>query len=84
LSVTFGVKFQTGNVDCDFKMPAICALASVLSENPDLLGEHFEVAIEELLRLICDFDAEALRAILQIEEPQTFKIGKENLPRKVL
>lgn len=80
---TFDVNFQTGKVEWYLKTPAICALAGVLRENPDLLRVHFEVAREQLMNLICDLDGEALRAILRIEEPQTVKMGEENLPREV-
>ena len=80
---TFDVNFQTGKVEWYLKTPAICALAGVLRENPDLLRVHFEVAREQLMNLICDLDGEALRAILRIEEPQTVKMGEKNLPREV-
>ncbi len=82
--VTFDINCQTGKVEWYLKKPEICALAKVLCENRDLFREHFKVAREEILQLVCELDAEALRAILKIEEPQTFKIGENALPKEVL
>jgi len=81
--VTFGINYQTGKVEWYLKTPEICALVKQLCESRDLLKEHFEVAREELLHLICELDAEALQTILKIEEPQTVKIGEDYLPLKV-
>jgi len=82
--VTFDINCQTGKVEWYLKKPEICKLAGLLYENRSLFSEHFKVAREEILRLICELDAEALRAILKIEEPQTFKIGEDDLPQRVL
>jgi len=82
--VTFDINCKTGKVAWYLKTPEICALAEPLRENRDLLREHFEVAREELLRLICELDAEALRALLKIDEPQTVKIGEDDLPKEVM
>jgi hypothetical protein len=49
-----------------------------------LFKAHFNVAKEELLKLICGLDSKALQAILKIEEPQTVKIGEEDLPEEVI
>jgi Fe-S-cluster containining protein len=82
--VTFDVSRQTGKVEWYLKTPDICALAGALRENHDLFRAHFEVARAELLRLICELDAEALRAILRIDEPQTVKIGEEEIPKEAM
>jgi Fe-S-cluster containining protein len=82
--VTFDISCQTGKVEWYLKKPEICAFVEMLYENRDLFREHFKVAREEILRIICELDAEALRAILKIEEPQTFKIGEDALPKGVL
>jgi Fe-S-cluster containining protein len=82
--VTFDINCQTGKVEWYLKKPEICAFAGILYDNGDSFKEHFKVAREELLRLICELDAEALRAILKIEEPQTFKIDETNLPKAVM
>jgi Fe-S-cluster containining protein len=82
--VTFDINCQTGKVKWYLKKPEICALVGEMGENPVLLREHFEVARQELLRLICELNAEALRALLKIEEPETVKIGEDDLPKEVL
>jgi hypothetical protein len=35
------------------------------------------------LRLISELDAEALKTILRIAEPETFKVGENELPHEV-
>ncbi len=82
--VTFDINRQTGKVEWYLKNSDICALAEMLSKNYDMFREHFKVAREEILQLICELDAETLQAILKIEEPQTFKIGEDDLPREVM
>jgi Fe-S-cluster containining protein len=81
--VTFDINFQTGKVEWYLKKPEICAFAGVLRGKDALFKEHFKIAREEMMRLICELDSEALRAILKIEEPQTFKIGEDDLPKTV-
>jgi Fe-S-cluster containining protein len=82
--VTFDVNRRSRKVEWYLKKTEICALAKRLCENRDLFKEHFEVARVEMLRLIRELDAEALRAILLIEEPQTFKIGEDELPKEAM
>ncbi|MEM3377401.1 MAG: YkgJ family cysteine cluster protein [Candidatus Bathyarchaeia archaeon] len=82
--ITFDINRQTGKLEWCLKTAEICPLADVLHNDPSLFKEHFKVAREEILRLVCELDGEALRAILKIEEPQTFKIGEEDLPKEVL
>jgi hypothetical protein len=43
-----------------------------------------EAAKKALLALVHDLDAEALQAILKIDEPDTFRIGEDNLDAEVL
>ncbi|MEM2081665.1 MAG: YkgJ family cysteine cluster protein [Candidatus Bathyarchaeia archaeon] len=82
--ITFDINRQTWKLEWYLKTADICALAEVLHKNQDLFKKHFEVARKEILRLVCELDAEALREILKIEEPQTFKIGEEDLPKEVI
>jgi Fe-S-cluster containining protein len=82
--VTFDVNRRSRKVEWYLKKTEICALAKRLCENRDLFKEHLEVARVEMLRLIRELDAEALRAILLIEEPQTFKIGEDDLPKEAM
>lgn len=83
--VTFGINFQTGKVEWYLKKAEICLLAEQLH---DIGGcrfkDHLEAAKAELTRLICELDAEHLKAILKIPEPQTFKIDENNLPKEIL
>jgi len=81
--VTFDINRKTGKVEWYLKKTPICAFAGELYADDASFKEHFKVAREELLHLICELDAEALRAILKIEEPQTFKIGEDDLPKEV-
>jgi len=81
--VTFDINFQTGKVEWYLKKSEICALAGTLYGNAASFKEHFKIAREEIIRLICELDSEALRTILKIEEPKTFKIGEDDLPKAV-
>jgi Fe-S-cluster containining protein len=82
--VTFDINCRTRKVEWYLKTAEVCELAKALCENGSLFGNHFKVAREQLLRLICGLDPEALQAILKIEEPQTVKIGEEDLPEEVM
>lgn len=82
--ITFDINRQTGKLEWYLKNYEICTLAEMLHKNHDLFKDHFKIAREEILRLICELNAEALRAILKIEEPKTFKIGEDDLPREVM
>jgi Fe-S-cluster containining protein len=81
--VTFDINLRSRKVEWFLKTAEVCALAKRLAENANQFNEHFKVAEQELLRLICKLDSEALRTILKIEEPHTFKIGEEALPKEV-
>ena len=81
--VTFDINCRTQKVEWHLKKAEICELAKKLYENDVQFKEHLNVAKKELSRLICGLDSDDLRAILKIEEPQTFKIGEEELPKEV-
>jgi hypothetical protein len=82
--VTFDVNRHTRKVEWYLKTAEVCQLAKILCGNNTLFKTHFKVAKEELLRLICGLDSKALQAILKIEEPQTVKIGDDELPEEVI
>jgi Fe-S-cluster containining protein len=82
--VTFDINFSTKKVEWFLKKSEICAYAEVLYNNKAAFKDHFDVAKKELTNLICELGAEELRAILKIEEPQTFKIGEGDLPKEVV
>jgi Fe-S-cluster containining protein len=82
--VTFDINLRSRKVEWFLKKTEVCALAKRLGENKALFEEHFAVARAELLQLIRDLDCDALQAIMLIEEPQTFKIGEDDLPKEAL
>lgn len=82
--VTFDVNLKTGEIEWFLKTEKICPLAGVLYKNKWELQSHLESARRELFKLVNDLDAEALQAILKIEEPDTFKIGEDDLNPEVL
>jgi len=82
--ITFDINRETGKIEWFLKMEKICPLAGVLSRDEESLERHMKSAKREILRLVEDLDAEALDAILTIEEPDTFKVGEDNLDSKVV
>jgi Fe-S-cluster containining protein len=81
--VTFDINFRTKKVEWYLKKAELCPLAGKLFEDPEKLSEHLEPAKQETMRLICELDPDDLRAILKRDEPQTFKIGEDPLPKPV-
>ena len=81
--VTFDINRRTQKVEWFLKTAALCSFAEKLHQDDKQFEAHFNVAKAEILRLIRGLDAEALRAILRIEEPQTFKIGEGILQKEV-
>jgi len=82
--ITFDINLKTGMIEWFLKMEKICPLAGALFKNKWELQRHLESARRELLKLVHDLEAESLQAILKIEEPDTFKIGENNLNQQVL
>jgi hypothetical protein len=81
--ITFDINLQAGKVEWFLKKGSICAFAQKLYADDTKFHEHFEAVKPEIIRLICELDAEALRAILKIPEPETFKVGENELPLEV-
>jgi len=82
--ITFDINFSTRKVEWFLKKPEICAYAGALYEDKVALNEHFSVAKKQITALIKELDADELRAIVKIEEPQTFKVGEDDLPKEVV
>lgn len=82
--ITFDVNPKNGTVELYLKMEKICPLAGAMHKNKEVLERHLESAKREIRRLLRELDAEALKAILKIEEPETFKIGEEKAEKKIL
>jgi len=81
--ITFDINFSTKKVEWFLKKSELCAFAGILYNDKAAFKDHFDVAKKELTQLICQLDADELRAIVKIEEPQTFKVGEDNLPLHV-
>lgn len=82
--VTFDINVHTKKIEWFLKKSELCSLAGKLFKNPRKFDAHLSVARKELMRLISDLDPEALRGILRRDEPQTFKIGEDAVPKEVL
>ncbi len=82
--VTFDINLRTGKVEWFLKKGAICAFAQQLRIEDDRFKGHLEVAKAEIIHLISNLDAGSLRVILKIEEPETLKIGENDLPRDII
>jgi len=82
--ITFDINPETEKIEWFLKIDKICHLAGTLYQDKEALGKHMKSAKLEILRLVRDLDARALRAILTIEEPDTFKIGEDNLDSEVV
>jgi len=78
--ITFDVNFKTIKIEWFLKKDSLCAFAGVLYKNQAAFKDHFEVAKKQITQLIEELSADELRAIVKIEEPQTFKIGEDPLP----
>jgi hypothetical protein len=81
--ITFDINLQTRKLEFFLKKAEICAYAQIVYKNDNQFKEHLEAAKTEILYLVSELEADALKAILKIEEPQTFKIGEEDLPAGV-
>lgn len=83
-TITFDINPKTGKIEWFLKMEKICPLAGILCENKKTLFNHLKSAKRELLILVHDLDAKELNAILKIEEPETFKIGEDEVDPEIL
>jgi Fe-S-cluster containining protein len=82
--ITFDINFKTKKLEYFLKKAKICALASVLYENPAMFKVHFEAAKLEIKQLVEQLSADELRAIVKIDEPDTFKVGEDDLSLDVI
>jgi Fe-S-cluster containining protein len=82
--VTFDINKKTQKIEWHLKKETICPLAGRLYQDKERLGKHVELAKKEIRKLVKELDAESLIAILKIEEPETFKIGEDNVEKDVL
>ena len=82
--VTFDINTKTKRIEWHIKKETICLLAGRLYQDKERLRNHLELAKKETQKLVRELDAEALRAILKIEEPETFKIEEDSIEKDVL
>jgi len=82
--LTFDINLRTMKIEWFLKKSGLCIYAGGLFENPQSLEEHLKVAKVDLIRLIRELDGDDLRVILKREEPETFKIGEDDLPNEVI
>jgi len=82
--ITFDINVPRGKIEWYLKMEKICPLAGAIHKQREILKKHLESAKKEILRLVSELDSEALKAILKIEEPETFKIDEDNIGKDVL
>jgi len=82
--ITFDINRVTRKVEWFLKTRELCTFAGNLLDDRRKLADHLGFAKEEIMRLIRGLDSEALETILARDEPQTFKIGEDALPKSVL
>jgi len=82
--ITFDINVKNRKIEWHLKMEKICPLAGVLYKNKGILKKHIESAKREILKLVRELDSEALKGILKIEEPATFKIDEDTIGKEIL
>jgi hypothetical protein len=85
--VTFDINRETGKLEFYLKKESICPLAGKMwntDEGQIVLAKHLEDAKREIRREVAELEPEALKAIMTIEEDETFKIDEEDCDPEVL
>ena len=82
--VTFDINVRGGKIEWFLKFETLCPLAGVVGKNKAILKRHLASAKKEVLRLVDELDAGALKAILKKDEPETFKFDEDNVSKSVL
>jgi Fe-S-cluster containining protein len=82
--ITFYINVKSGKIEWFLKKETICPLAGRLYANEGKLKAHVESAKKEILRLVRELDSTALKALMKIEEPETFKIDEDEIEKEVL
>ena len=77
--ITFDINVVEKKIEWFIKMEKICPLAGVVYRDKQLLSRHLENAKREILRLVEQMPTQELQAVLTKDEPETFKIGEDNL-----
>jgi Fe-S-cluster containining protein len=80
--ITFDVNPKTKKLEYYLKMNEICPLAGkIYTLKNGTLQKHLASAKREIRRLVLEIEPESLKAILKIEEPDTFKVDEEEMKR---
>jgi Fe-S-cluster containining protein len=82
--ITFDINRKRGKIVWFIKKEKICSLAGVIHRDRQLLQKHVNAAGREIRRLLRGLEAKALLAILLKEEPETVRIGEEDVDQGVL
>jgi len=82
--ITFDINAETGRIEWFLKTSKICSLAGSFHKDRKAYSKHESSAKHEIRRLVRELDAEALRAILTIEEPDTIKVAEDDAGSEVL
>ena len=82
--ITFNVNVQTGKIEWFLKKDKICQLATPLHRDKEEYRKHVRSAKKEILGLLHGLDANALSALLAVEEPDTVKVGENKAPLDIL
>jgi Fe-S-cluster containining protein len=80
--ITFDVNPKTKKLEYYLKTSKICPLAGRIYTLKDgTLQKHLASAKKEIRRLVLEIEPESLKAILKIEEPDTFKVEEEEMKK---
>lgn len=82
--ITFDINLKDGKIEWYLKTEKICPLAGEMARDPEALSKHLVAAKREILNLVERLEGRELRAILEIKEEDTYKIGEAPLPKHVL
>ncbi len=82
--ITFDVNTETGKIEWFLKTDKTCQLAAPLYKHRAEYSKHIRSAKREILRLLHGLDADALRAVLAVEESDTVKVDEDEAPSRVL
>jgi Fe-S-cluster containining protein len=82
--ITFDINKKTEKIEWYIKKEKMCQLAKTVFSNKRSLHKHFRVAKKEIGVLLNQLGSEALISILKKEEPETFKIGEDNIDKRIL
>jgi Fe-S-cluster containining protein len=82
--ITFNLNTETRRIEWFLKTDKVCLLAAPLYKDRAEYAKHVRSAKKEILRLLRGLGANALRAVLTVEEPDTVKVDEDKAPPMVL